>query len=181
MKYFMAENGRQTGPFEIGELLRMGLRPQTLVWCETMSDWQRADRVPELMALFDRAIPRDHVEARARVEHASPPPQPAAAPNYQYASPTPHYPMHAVDAGAQSRGTRIAAGICGILLGGLGIHKFVLGYTTAGVITLLITICTCGIAWPIMKIIGIIEGIMYLAKNDAEFYRTYVVGRREWF
>lgn len=77
--------------------------------------------------------------------------------------------------------TKIAAGICGILLGSLGIHKFILGYTGAGLIMLLVTILTCGLAAWIMWIIGLIEGILYLTKSDEEFVRTYVDGRREWF
>jgi TM2 domain-containing membrane protein YozV len=71
--------------------------------------------------------------------------------------------------------------VCGILLGGLGIHKFILGFNTAGLITLLTTIATCGIAAGIFHIIGIVEGILYLTKTDEEFYRVYIVGRREWF
>ena len=47
---------------------------------------------------------------------------------------------------------KVAAGILGILLGGLGIHKFVLGYTGAGITMLLVTILTLGIGgvvtWP---------------------------------
>jgi TM2 domain-containing membrane protein YozV len=76
---------------------------------------------------------------------------------------------------------KIPAGVCAILLGGLGIHKFILGYTGAGVLMLLLSILTCGIVWPILHIIGIIEGIIYLCKTDDEFVRTYVDGRREWF
>jgi TM2 domain-containing membrane protein YozV len=76
---------------------------------------------------------------------------------------------------------KIPAGICAILLGWLGIHKFIMGYTGAGLIMLLITILTCGILWPILHIIGIIEGIIYLCKTDDEFVRLYVDGRREWF
>jgi hypothetical protein len=29
--------------------------------------------------------------------------------------------------------------------------------------------------------IGLIEGILYLTKSDEEFYRTYVLGKKEWF
>jgi TM2 domain-containing membrane protein YozV len=76
---------------------------------------------------------------------------------------------------------KIAAGICGILLGGLGIHKFILGYTGAGVIMLLITILTCGVAGVVVHLIGLIEGIIYLTKSDEEFVRIYVDGRKEWF
>jgi TM2 domain-containing membrane protein YozV len=76
---------------------------------------------------------------------------------------------------------KIAAGICGILLGSLGIHKFILGYTAAGITMLLVTLLTCFIAAPIMHIIGLIEGIIYLCKSDEDFVRTYVDGRKEWF
>jgi TM2 domain-containing membrane protein YozV len=81
--------------------------------------------------------------------------------------------------------TKIAAGICGIVLGSLGVHKFILGYTGAGLIMLLVSLVgfflTCGISSWVMAIIGVIEGILYLTKSDAEFVRTYVEGRKEWF
>jgi TM2 domain-containing membrane protein YozV len=76
---------------------------------------------------------------------------------------------------------KIAAGICGILLGGLGIHKFVLGYTREGIIMLLVTVLTCGIAGFVVAIIGLIEGIIYLTKSDAEFESTYILGKKGWF
>lgn len=76
---------------------------------------------------------------------------------------------------------KIPAGVCAILLGCLGVHKFILGYTGAGLIMLLLTILSCGILWPILHIFGIIEGIIYLCKSDDEFVRLYVDGRREWF
>ena len=47
---------------------------------------------------------------------------------------------------ASRASNKIPAGICGILLGSLGIHKFILGYTGAGLVMLLVTILTCGIA-----------------------------------
>lgn len=76
---------------------------------------------------------------------------------------------------------KIAAGICGILLGALGIHKFILGYTKEGIIMLLVTILTLGLAGFIMGIIGLIEGILYLTKSDEEFSRTYVQNKKGWF
>lgn len=76
---------------------------------------------------------------------------------------------------------KIAAGVCGILLGSLGVHKFILGYTGAGLIMLLVSLLTCGFLAPIVHIIGLIEGIVYLCKTDDDFVRTYVDGRREWF
>ncbi|AFY60465.1 TM2 domain-containing protein [Synechococcus sp. PCC 6312] len=78
-------------------------------------------------------------------------------------------------------GKKIAAGICGILLGALGIHKFVLGYTTEGLVMLLVTVLTCGVGGFVMGIIGLIEGIIYLAKPDQEFYNTYILAKKGWF
>jgi TM2 domain-containing membrane protein YozV len=76
---------------------------------------------------------------------------------------------------------KVVAGILGILLGGLGIHKFYLGYTTAGLIMILITVLTCGFGGAVMGVIGLIEGIIYLTKTDEEFVATYINGKKEWF
>ncbi|MCS6975784.1 MAG: TM2 domain-containing protein [Gemmatales bacterium] len=78
-------------------------------------------------------------------------------------------------------GKKIPAGILAILLGGLGVHKFYLGYTMAGLIMLLVSVLTCFVAAPVMSIIGLVEGIIYLTKSDDEFDRIYVEGRKEWF
>jgi len=76
---------------------------------------------------------------------------------------------------------KLAAGICGILLNCLGVHKFILGYTGAGLIMLLVSVLTCGVGAVVMSVIGLIEGIIYLTKSDEEFVRIYVDGRKEWF
>ena len=34
---------------------------------------------------------------------------------------------------------------------------------------------------PVMAVISLIEGILYLTKSDAEFYQTYVQNKKEWF
>ncbi len=80
---------------------------------------------------------------------------------------------------AQSK--KIAAGILGILLGALGIHKFMLGYTTEGLIMLLITLFTCGFAGAVFGIIGLVEGIIYLTKTDEEFLNMYLLQKKGWF
>jgi len=77
--------------------------------------------------------------------------------------------------------SRTACGIVAILLGAYGIHKFMMGQTTAGVIMLCTTVLTCFIGSLVMGPIGLIEGIMYLMKTDEEFYQTYVVEKKAWF
>ena len=76
---------------------------------------------------------------------------------------------------------KIVAGILGIVIGGLGIHKFILGYQKEGMIMLLVSVLSCFMLSAVMHVIGIIEGIMYLTKSDEEFVRTYIYGRRGWF
>lgn len=84
---------------------------------------------------------------------------------------------------------KILAGILAILLGSLGVHKFILGYNQEGIILLAISIVGYAtlcfligafIIW-IPGIIGLIEGIIYLTKSDEEFYNTYQLNKRPWF
>lgn len=78
---------------------------------------------------------------------------------------------------------RILCGILAIVLGVLGVHKFVMGYTAEGWTLVMITVFgSCIGLGPIVSIvIGIVEGIVYLSKSDAEFHRSYEVGHKGWF
>ena len=63
--------------------------------------------------------------------------------------------------------SKMAAGLFGILLGGLGVHKFYLGKVGQGVLYLLF-------CWTfIPAIIGLIEGIIYLTMSDDAFAQKY--------
>jgi len=84
---------------------------------------------------------------------------------------------------------KVLAGILAIILGSLGVHKFILGYNKEGGILLGITIAgiilSCVgigvfVVW-ITSLIGLIEGIIYLTKSDEEFYNTYQAGKKPWF
>jgi TM2 domain-containing membrane protein YozV len=76
---------------------------------------------------------------------------------------------------------KLAAGLLGIFLGAFGIHKFVLGYTTPGLIMVLVSVLTCGLGAFVMGVIGLIEGIIYLTKTPEEFQALYIDGRKPWF
>ncbi len=83
---------------------------------------------------------------------------------------------------------KILCGVLGILLGAFGVHKFILGYTKPAVIMLcvsiagIITFCfLVGLPMYAMGIIGLVEGIIYLTKSDAEFKAMYLDGTKEWF
>ena len=72
---------------------------------------------------------------------------------------------------------KMTAGICGILLCPLGVHRFVLGDAKGGIIRIVISVCTCGAG----SVIGLIEGIIYLTKSDDDFYQEYGVDQKGWF
>lgn len=62
--------------------------------------------------------------------------------------------------------SKITAGILGIILGGIGIHNFYLGYTTKAIIQIIISLVTCGFG----SLWGMTEGILILLgyiKEDA--------------
>ena len=122
-------------------------------------------------------------------------------------SPTPPPPASASPLGSLTQNDvstrKLVAGLLGIFLGSLGVHKFYLGLTTPGLVMLLIniggwfitgvlSIITFGIGaiflFPLMSlvsaalgIIGLIEGIVYLTRSDAEFEQLYLIGKKPWF
>lgn len=63
-------------------------------------------------------------------------------------------------AGVPAGQSRLVVGLLGIFLGGWGVHRFLMGYTTIGIIQIVVTLVTCGFG----AIWGLIEGIMVLAK-----------------
>ena len=84
---------------------------------------------------------------------------------------------------------KVLAGVLAIVLGSLGVHKFILGYQKEGFILLGITLLSYALVCLVIgaflvwipPLIGLIEGIIYLTKSDEEFYNTYQVGKKPWF
>jgi TM2 domain-containing membrane protein YozV len=159
MYKIIGADGQQYGPVNL-EQLRGWIaggraRAETLVQVEGAQEWKPLGLFPELASELK----------------STPPPAAAIPPTITPLSP----------AQASRASVKIPAGVCGILLGSFGVHKFILGYTGAGLVMLLVTLLTCFIASPLMHIIGLIEGIIYLCKPDDDFVRTYVDGRKSWF
>lgn len=108
---------------------------------------------------------------------------PAIATSYQSSyepiQPPSTYRPALVNWQSQGADKKVPAGVCAIIpfLGVLGIHKFILGYTTEGIIQLIIGVVTCGAG----SVIGLIEGIIYLTKSDEDFVRTYIQNKKGWF
>jgi TM2 domain-containing membrane protein YozV len=103
-------------------------------------------------------------------QHYPPPPP--------YGYPPPGYPGYPGYGGAYPGGyvdpmakSKLAAGLLGIFLGGFGVHRFYLGYTSIGIIQIVVTVFTCGIG----SLWGFVEGILYLA--GANGWTTDSTGR----
>ena len=158
MYRIIGKDGQQYGPVTAeqlrGWIAENRANGQTLAQTDGTQDWKPIGSLPEFVADI-------------KPPPTSPPwPPPISMP------PSP----------ANPRATnKIPAGICGILLGCFGVHKFILGYTGPGLIMLLVTVLTCGVGASVMWMFGLIEGIIYLSKSDDEFVRLYVDGRKEWF
>ncbi len=60
--------------------------------------------------------------------------------------------------------TKLVAGLLGIFLGSIGVHKFYLGDSKAGIIRIVVTVVTFGIG----GIWGFIEGIMLLVNGGTD-------------
>ena len=89
-------------------------------------------------------------------------------PGYQQPGyPQPGAPW-APDAYAKSR---VAAGLLGIFLGALGVHRFYTGHTGVGMIMLLITVLSFGTLSFVTGVWGLVEGILYLTDRTGSYSR----------
>ncbi|MGX9900906.1 TM2 domain-containing protein [Arthrobacter sp. SA17] len=93
---------------------------------------------------------------------------PAAPQQYQgqYPQMSQQPPMPNQTYGYPQPKSKIAAGLLGIFLGGLGIHRFYLGYTTIGVIQLVLTVVLGIFTFGLVGLWGVVEGIMILAGSS---------------
>lgn len=111
------------------------------------------------------AGPQAHQPYAGQPQYQAYPPV-SQQPQYQQQPPMP-YPAY----GYTQPKSKLVAGLLGIFLGGLGIHRFYLGYTKVAVIQLILTlvlgIFTLGLGF-IVGLWGVIEGIMIIA-GSAQF------------
>lgn len=96
------------------------------------------------------------------------------APGYGAGGPGYGYPPAYEDPNAKSK---LAAGLLGIFLGSLGIHRFYLGYKNVGLTMLLITVLTCGLGSAVTGIWGLVEGILYLTAAPGSKWSVDATGR----
>lgn len=165
VSWFVTANGIKKGPIsesQVRSLIQEGsVTPTDFVWREGMDEWEP---VGEYFPLANGISPPGVAGMKPGMGTSSPTSPYGSAPHV-----------------SSSDSNRLAASLLAIFLGSLGIHKFYLGYTQAGVIMLLVSLVSCGIAAPIVGVIALIEGIIYISKSDTEFYNEYVAGDKQWF
>jgi TM2 domain-containing membrane protein YozV len=133
--WYYEQNGNRIGPVDEATMRQLiadrTISIDTLVWTNGMANWTLLQQTQLAAGL------------------PVPPPTPysaPAAPQY-HSTPSNHHP-DAKD--------RVAYVLLAVLLG-IGIHNFYAGYTTRGIIQLLVSILSCGILWFFMWIWAIIE------------------------
>lgn len=98
---------------------------------------------------------------------------------------------------------KLIAALLAIFLGSFGVHKFYLGMNTPGLVMLGLNLGSWVVAFTLslltlflgsiflfplaalvvsaLGVVGLIEGIIYLTKSDADFEREYLMGKKPWF
>ncbi len=131
--WYYEQNGNRIGPVDEatmrGLIANRTISIDTLVWTNGMANW-----TPLQQTQLAAGLP-------------VPPPMPGNPPAAPYQAAPSHHP-DAKD--------RVAYVLLAVLLG-IGIHNFYAGYTTKGIIQLLVSILSCGILWFFMWIWAIIE------------------------
>lgn len=159
-------DGRQYGPVSASQLYQWAMEgrilPTTQVIDHATGAYYLAQDIPTLSGMFQNSS----------FQQVAPPAVPI--PNPQQ-NPYPQYPInvtpHRPD-GKQYK-NKYVAGLLGIFLGAFGIHRFYLGYTSIGIIMLLVTFILGYFGGGfIMWVWGVIDGVMCLTGhlNDAEGY-----------
>ena len=131
--WYYEQNGNRIGPVDEATMRQLisdrTISIDTLVWTNGMANW-----TPLQQTQLAAGLP-------------VPPPMPGNPPAAPYQAAPSHHP-DAKD--------RVAYVLLAVLLG-IGIHNFYAGYTTKGIIQLLVSILSCGILWFFMWIWAIIE------------------------
>ncbi len=159
------------------------LNQQNLDSLEPVSEAKQASKLPTLDPVETSDLPPIESQVEEPAVAKTP------APTHRVAAPTTTDDDEFNHAEVSNK--KMVAGLCAILLGAFGVHKFVMGYTNEGVIYIVafivsffLAIITCGLLafLPIIpSVLALIEGIIYLTKSEREFYDTYIKNKKAWF
>lgn len=62
-EYYIVEGNTRVGPLTFSQLAERGLEPSTLVWTAGLSDWTRADCLPEIAPIISQHVRIDEQES----------------------------------------------------------------------------------------------------------------------
>lgn len=180
-EWYIIDNGVQRGPMPAGDLRNYGLTPSSMVWTQGMKDWMPAGQCPELEALLGNPGTVNSEGAAYETPYVEEVPgnnngafyagqQPPYGGNQyggnQYGGNAPYGQRNPNGSGKSN----IVAGLLAIFLGTLGIQYFYVGKVSAGLITILLSLVTCG-GW---EIVTLIQGIYMLTLDQQQFDNKYV-------
>jgi TM2 domain-containing membrane protein YozV len=171
-EWFYAISGAQqaaaVGTEALRELIKTGrMTASDIVWRNGFGDWQAVCTVPELAV----ALPAAVGVAPSWPGPAVFPENPASGGRLPQNGSRPDEVSFAAK--------KLPAGLLALFLGPLGIHKFLLGLTTGGIVMLIL--CLLVVPIPVLSIIALVEGITYLTKSDRQFFEDYAVRKKQWF
>jgi hypothetical protein len=156
--YYIGHYG-QLGPLtkdQIDELIQGEvIARDTYVWRQGMTDWIRADMIPELQMAFRAMSPV--APPPPPLTQSSTPPTPSYASDMLGSPPVNyHAPYHPTFTAIKSDRSRTAAGILQLVIPGVG--RMYMGYAAIGVLQLILSPCLVGWAWSIIDGIIILSG-----------------------
>lgn len=162
-----AEQPAAVGTAAIAAMIAAGtLGSGEMVWRQGFDEWKPVSDVPEFAAVLPSNLP-DVLPMPVVVD----------------LPPAPRQAFRGAATGGPDVqafvGKKVSAGLAALLIGPLGIHKFILGLTTGGIVMLLL--CLLVVPIPFLSIVSFVEGILYLTKADDAFYRDYAIRKKQWF
>jgi TM2 domain-containing membrane protein YozV len=194
-EWYYTVKGEQVGPVSPAELKKAAtegtLQPTDLVWKEGMAEWVEAQSIKGLFASPTKSaesvktspqksqiVPEEEDQIKIAIRKGNQDDEDYEEEEEEEERPRKKTSIRSGNIPRFNReevkSKKTVAAILALLLGGYGIHKFYLGKTTAGIITILA--CCGGFG-----IIPLIEFIIYLTKSEEDFYKDYIVGDKEWF
>ena len=161
MEYYIVLNGVKEGPFALADLKSKGVTETTLVWKNGLTDWVKANTLPEVMeAITPKPAPQPIPAApQQQPQPASPyqrPAQPTAA--QPTAAPQPQPAPQAYSQPAQPRPAVFNT------QSQQAVEPMPEDYTQKNIIAAIVGFLCCGVIGAIFAVIGFING------NDVKKY-----------
>jgi uncharacterized RDD family membrane protein YckC len=83
--FYVADNGKQTGPFTYDEMSRKNITKNTLVWTEGLDNWTKAEYIALLKDILNPIPPPlPNIEEKSSEQQADPLPIPQKTTNEKY-------------------------------------------------------------------------------------------------